>query len=867
MCHDSARRPKTDREAGMTWSNRCFGRIVPVLLVLLVIHACEALQKQHLRSNSEDQHVPEHKRRALRKTCNASISEYMQFTGRLIAEEKRCEICTHVYDCGFCEDTHTCLPGEHQGPMRFEAKNCSKWHFSPVSCMSGESKGWVEPELKAVEDDKDQGAKERLLDKLMKQKEIGKKTGTTPDPCSNHRDLQSKLSDKADKIDIIELNVRNKTLNPKHGIHKLRSILKWVQTYRKGNVEFSRCFMVYDLERRLNHLLLEMAKLLNKQKAKPKAKDNTIVYPKSKTLASQAAPKSKADYVANTEQVEETGEDSDDNEEVGETDENREDSDTNAEEDSNDDVREESNQTTEEDSDENAEEEANDDGEEESNQNAEEDSDGNDEEESNQNAEEDSDENDEEESNDDSESNEDTEPQTPGNKIGKPKCNVTVQRKTINGEKCVFPFRLGLGTPEEKWYCDCTTKGEDRPWCSIQDREPFEFDYCAGFPGYDDNPTSSDSAGSGPANNDVESSPTAGDAGSGESGAKSGPTGRDKQTSKITNNASSSNGDAKSGPTGGDAISAPTGVTGISAGESGKSGAESGPTGSGPTGATGAASSASGAMPSKTGGKEETSQDTERDKESAKEAEKETREEEEKEESEKKREEEKEEAKEQQEENDATKKEIEVAGKEEQDEAESIAKESRTESEKENAEKKKSESVEKNALETNKDKDSLKTMQNDMKSIEKDAEKEVDNEFHAADEQYIHPPNTTKLENEIKQLDKEFGEHVQHAIGVIVNRRSNESKIVGSQSKHSKDNLVQGSAGANLDHDAEAHPIIGNRMDDVPRAVEALRLQAATTFLGSNNGAGIGMTATSEERLHNKTGTPFPLLGRGNFES
>ena len=24
--------------------------------------------------------------------------------------------------------------------------------------------------------------------------------------------------------------------------------------------------------------------------------------------------------------------------------------------------------------------------------------------------------------------------------------------KTINGEKCVFPFRLGLGTPEEKWY-------------------------------------------------------------------------------------------------------------------------------------------------------------------------------------------------------------------------------------------------------------------------------------------------------------------------------------------------------------------------------------------------------------------------------
>ena len=55
-------------------------------------------------------------------------------------------------------------------------------------------------------------------------------------------------------------------------------------------------------------------------------------------------------------------------------------------------------------------------------------------------------------------------------------------------------------------------------------------------------------------------------------------------------------------------------------------------------------------------------------------------------------------------------------------------------------------------------------------------------------------------------------------------------------------------------------------MDDVPRAVEALRLQAATTFLGSENGVGINMTATGEEQLHNKTGTPFPLLGRGNFK-
>ena len=268
-------------------------------------------------------------------------------------------------------------------------------------------------------------------------------------------------------------------------------------------------------------------------------------------------------------------------------------------------------------------------------------------------------------------------------------------------------------------------------------------------------------------------------------------------------------------------------------------------------------------MPSKTGGKEETSQDTERDKESAKEAEKETREEEEKEESEKKREEEKEEAKEQQEEDDATKKEIEMAGKEEQDEAESIAKESRKEAEKENAESKESEVLEKNTLKTNTD--SPEIMQNDMKNIEKDAEKEVDNEFRATDEQYIHPPNTTKLENEINQLDKEFGEHVQHAIGVIVNRRSNESKIVGSQSKHSKDNLVQGSAGANLDHDAEAHPIIGNRMDDVPRAVEALRLQTATTFLGSDNGAGIGMTATSEETATQQNWDPVSVARKREF--
>ena len=63
---------------------------------------------------------------------------------------------------------------------------------------------------------------------------------------------------------------------------------------------------------------------------------------------------------------------------------------------------------------------------------------------------------------------------------------------------------------------------------------------------------------------------------------------------------------------------------------------------------------------------------------------------------------------------------------------------------------------------------------------------------------FVPPMNSTfirqtrQIENEIKQLDKEFGEHVQHAIGVIVNRRSNESKIVGSQSKHSKDSLVQG---------------------------------------------------------------------------
>ena len=77
--------------------------------------------------------------------------------------------------------TRTLAYPEHQGPMRFEAKNCSKWHFSPVSCMSGESalKGWIEPELKTVEDVKDQGA-EKLLNRLMKQKEIGKKNKYKP---------------------------------------------------------------------------------------------------------------------------------------------------------------------------------------------------------------------------------------------------------------------------------------------------------------------------------------------------------------------------------------------------------------------------------------------------------------------------------------------------------------------------------------------------------------------------------------------------------------------------------------------------------------------------------------------------------------
>ena len=55
-------------------------------------------------------------------------------------------------------------------------------------------------------------------------------------------------------------------------------------------------------------------------------------------------------------------------------------------------------------------------------------------------------------------------------------------------------------------------------------------------------------------------------------------------------------------------------------------------------------------------------------------------------------------------------------------------------------------------------------------------------------------------------------------------------------------------------------------MDDVPRAVEALRLQAATTFLGSDNGAGIGMTATSENGYTTKLGPRF-VARRGNFES
>ena len=160
---------KAESEVDMTlWSRRA-SQILLFASVLLVIHVCEALHKQHLRANGGDKRAPgfEHKQRALHKACNASISEYMQIVGKLVSEEKRCEICTHVYDCGFCQDTATCMPGEHQGPMRFdskEAKNCSKWHFSPVSCMQGESasKGWVEPELKAVENVKGQDAEEKI---------------------------------------------------------------------------------------------------------------------------------------------------------------------------------------------------------------------------------------------------------------------------------------------------------------------------------------------------------------------------------------------------------------------------------------------------------------------------------------------------------------------------------------------------------------------------------------------------------------------------------------------------------------------------------------------------------------------------------
>ena len=49
-------------------------------------------------------------------------------------------------------------------------------------------------------------------------------------------------------------------------------------------------------------------------------------------------------------------------------------------------------------------------------------------------------------------------------------------------------------------------------------------------------------------------------------------------------------------------------------------------------------------------------------------------------------------------------------------------------------------------------------------------------------------------------------------------------------------------------------------MNDIPRAVEALRLQAATTFLGSENGVGINMT-TGEETASQQNWDTVPVAG------
>ena len=76
--------------------------------------------------------------------------------------------------------------------------------------------------------------------------------------------------------------MRNESIKSKAWYLQAKVYTKMGANLRKGEMEkFLHVFMVYDLESQLNHLLLEMAKLLNKQKAKPKAKDNTIVYQKS----------------------------------------------------------------------------------------------------------------------------------------------------------------------------------------------------------------------------------------------------------------------------------------------------------------------------------------------------------------------------------------------------------------------------------------------------------------------------------------------------------------------------------------------------------------------------------------------------------
>eukprot|EP00943_MAST-04B_sp_MAST-4B-sp1_P000689 g689.t1 len=625
--------------------------IIATILLLSIHTAIGRSTRHHLRANPNGRkHLsPERKFQLLQKTCNVSITEYKNdFSFKSLTDEQKCEICTNVYDCGFCEESSHCLAGVHGGPMNFlnlSQQNCSKWHFAPISCKKKTMDEWVEPVVKdqsekteKVELDKE----EKKLDKKLNEK--NKQKGIVVDPCINFPKLQNTLSDKADHIDNVEIKLKITKSTDKesltHILKKLTRKQKFIgllhEDTLKKNPSAEQCFELFDLEPRLEKLLKETNKMfLTPDESKTSVTGPTGGEATATKLADITGTKASNSPDSDTTKQAEEG---DDEEELpatgsvtdtGTTGTSGSSTGTNAGsrkikrdikdhcfriddkslkgfqgpdikpgwklhcakgwccmvkrlsdiellnensglngpsgvEENSSELTALASRTTNRTSSSNA-------------------------------------------------------PPIKSSTVGsstvgsstvgsstvgsstvgsstvgsstvgsstggsptggsstggsstggssaaglanntenhlvvntannkrKPKCNATVKRKTIRGEKCIFPFRLNVGTPDEKWYCDCTMVGESRPWCSIQDKEPFEFDYCAGYPGYDDNPKNAKKKGSIMKRTSKNSSSS-----SGATGTTTGPSGSsgpsDASGSSSSGPSESSSGSGKAG--------------------------------------------------------------------------------------------------------------------------------------------------------------------------------------------------------------------------------------------------------------------------------------------------------------------------------